>query len=131
MREPALTDATGASQLVGIDICYFASLASCGSKTSTTAMSLMSNQVYSVGMMTDVSNFFGAGTASATLDPMFTIDPMFELRNEFVFEFSLGVGNGPTVTAVPEPTTLALRLAGLAGGSAVLKRRRSACARRP
>lgn len=113
-----------AGQLVGIDNCYFASLASCGAKTTTTAMSLMSNQVYAVGMMADVSNFLGAGTGNAVVDPMFFFDDLFALKNDFAFEFSPGVGNGVVANPVPEPETLALMLVGLAAGSAVLKRRR-------
>ncbi len=101
-----------AGQLVGIDNCYFGSLASCGTKTTTTAMSLMSNQIYTVLMMTATSNFLGAGAATAVLDPMLSIDPLFPLKNEFAFAFSPGIGNGQVAT-VPEPQTLALMLAGL------------------
>lgn len=112
-----------AGQVIGIDNCYFGSLTSCGTKTTTTAMSLMSNQVYTVGMMTAASNFLGAGAASAVLDPMFSIDDLFALNHDFTFVFSPGIGNGPTVT-VPEPQTSALMLVGLALGAALVGRRR-------
>ena len=107
-----------AGQVIGIDNCYFGSLASCGTKTTMTSMSLMSNQVYAVGMMTAVSNFLGAGSADAVLDPMFSM-----LNNDFTFAFSPGIGNGPTAS-VPEPATLALMLFGLGFGAAFVGLRR-------
>ena len=50
------------NQTIGIGNCYFASLAACGSYSSSTSMMMMTNQLYAVGMMADVSNFLGAGT---------------------------------------------------------------------
>jgi PEP-CTERM motif len=110
------------SQTIGIGNCYFASLAACGTHSTSTSMVMMTNQLYAVGMMADVSNFLGAGSGSAVVDPQFFFDGDF--APEYAFAFSPGVGNGVTVGVVPEPETLALMLAGLAAGSIALRRRR-------
>jgi hypothetical protein len=110
------------SQTIGIGNCYFASLTACGAHSTSTSMVMMTNQLYSVGMMADVSNFLGDGTGSAVVDPQFFFDGNF--GPDYTFVFSPGVGNGVTVGVVPEPETLALMLAGLAAGSIALRRRR-------
>ena len=112
-----------AGQTLDVANCFSGSPASCGTRTISASMSLMSNQFYAVGMMADVSNFLGAGTGSAVVDPQFFFDGNF--GPEFAFVFSPGVGNG-VVTSVPEPETLALMLAGLAAGSIAVRRRRDA-----
>jgi hypothetical protein len=109
------------NQTIGIGNCYFASLAACGSHTTSTSMSMMTNQLYAVGMMADVSNFLGAGAGSAVVDPQFFFDGNF--GPDYVFAFSPGVGNGAAAGVVPEPETWALLLAGLAVGPLALRRR--------
>lgn len=102
-----------AGQTIDIDNCYFARLAACGSHDSTTAMSLAANQIYGVTMMTAASNFLGAGTAGAFLDPRFFFASNFANATEYAFDFSPGIGNG--VTPVPEPGVLTMMLLGVAG----------------
>jgi hypothetical protein len=110
------------SQTIGIGNCYFAGLTACGTHTTSTSMMMMTNQLYAVGMMADVSNFLGAGSGSAVVDPQFFFDGDF--GPDYAFVFSPGVGNGVAVGVVPEPETLALMLAGLAAGSIAVRRRR-------
>lgn len=102
-----------AGQTIDIDNCYFARLAACGSHDSTTAMSLAANQIYGVTMMTAASNFLGAGTADAFLDPQFSFASNFANATEYAFDFSPGIGNG--VTPVPEPGVLTMMLLGVSG----------------
>jgi hypothetical protein len=54
----------------------------------------------------------GAG-ASASIDPLFTIDPTFAFANDFTLVFSDGIDNGPTNT--PVPAALPLFVTGLGG----------------
>jgi hypothetical protein len=110
------------SQTIGIGNCYFASLAACGTHSTSTSMMMMTNQLYAVGMMADISNFLGAGSGSAVVDPQFFFDGDF--GPSYAFVFSPGVGNGVAVGVVPEPETLALMLAGLAAVSVAVRRRR-------
>jgi hypothetical protein len=110
------------TQTIGIANCYFASLASCGTHSTSTSMSMMTNQLYAVGMMADVSNFLGAGSGSAVVDPQFFFDGNF--GPDYFFAFSPGVGNGVATGAVREPESWALMLVGLAAGSIALRRRR-------
>lgn len=115
---------TVASQTIDIGNCYFASLAACGSHALTTAMSLVANQLYGVTMMTAASNFLGAGSATAFLDPQFSFAAGFDNAAGYTFEFSPGIGNGTAVAAVPEPEVLSMMLLGLAA-LACWQRRRS------
>lgn len=115
---------TVASQTIDIGNCYFASLTACGSHGLTTAMSLVANQLYGVTMMTAVSNFLGAGSGTAFLDPQFSFAAGFDNAAGYSFEFSTGIGNGNAITPVPEPEVLSMMLLGLAG-LAFLQGRRS------
>jgi hypothetical protein len=54
------------------------------------------------------------GLASATFDPYFYVDPSFPNANQYSIIVSAGIGNAPA-GSVPEPSTWALLLIGLAG----------------
>ena len=114
---------TVASQTIDIGNCYFASLAACGSHGLSTAMSLVANQLYGVTMMTAVSNFLGAGSGTAFLDPQFSFAAGFDNAGGYTFEFSPGIGNGTVTTPVPEPEVLSMLLVGMAGLAFLQKRR--------
>ncbi len=62
--------------------------------------------------------------AAASIDPLFTVDPKFDLANDFQFNFSSGVGN--SAMTVPEPATWAMMLVGFGGLGAAMRRRRRA-----
>ena len=67
----------------------------------------------------DTSTF----SASAYLDPIFTIDPTFAAAHPgYSLSFSDGVGNGPS--GVPEPASWALMLIGMGSAGASLRLRR-------
>ena len=117
---------TVASQTIDIGNCYFASLAACGSHGLSTAMSFVANQTYGVTMMTAVSNFLGAGSGTAFLDPQFSFAAGFDNSAGYAFEFSPGIGNGMAVTPVPEPEVLSMMLLGLAGLAFLQRRSRRA-----
>lgn len=74
------------------------------------------------GMVIDIS---GSGTAEASVDPVFTIDPTFAANHPgYSLVFSQGVGNNPA-GAVPEPATWALMISGFGLAGAALRRRRT------
>lgn len=116
---------TVGSQTIDIGNCYFASLTACGSHGLSTAMSLAANQIYGVTMMTAVSNFLGAGSGTAFLDPQFSFAAGFNNEAGYAFEFSPGIGNGNVMTPVPEPEVMSMMLLGLAGLAFLQRARRS------
>jgi hypothetical protein len=79
------------------------------------------NDILAVYYQTDV-NFDGSlNTATATVDPVFSIDPSFLAENPgYSLQFSPGIGNG-LVSLVPEPDTWVLMLFGLGGLGAALR----------
>lgn len=113
---------TVANQTIDIGNCYFANLAACGVHDSVTTLSLMSNQIYGVTMMTAMANNLGPGAATAFLDPRFDFASGFAAAG-YAFEFSPGIGNGVGVAAVPEPESWLLLLAGLTTITGVARRR--------
>jgi hypothetical protein len=54
-----------------------------------------------------------SGSASATIDPLFFIDPNFVNAGQYSIEISSGIGNSPNAT--PLPSTWLMLLGGLAG----------------
>jgi hypothetical protein len=89
-----------------------------------TPMSLISNTVFGISMdlyvsVTILQLVDGVFSASGFIDPIITIDPAFALADQFTIEFSPGVGNSPL--SVPEPASLAIILAGLAGLAAAMR----------
>jgi hypothetical protein len=73
------------------------------------------------GMVIDIS---GSGTAEASVDPVFTIDPTFAASHPgYSLVFSQGVGNSPA-DGVPESAAWALMVAGFGGVGSMLRRRR-------
>lgn len=101
--------------------------AGCGTHHFTDVRAFEANRVYSVGMMTSVSGFLGAGTGSAFLDPFFAIDPNFANAGDYSLVFSAGVGNNPLGdgASVPEPASVLLLGTGLAAAGARCRRRTS------
>jgi hypothetical protein len=67
---------------------------------------------FDVTMIVDADAGLGAPlNSTATIDPIFTIDPSTPNASQWSFEFSDGVTNG-TVGAIPEPTTWMMMLMG-------------------
>ncbi len=67
----------------------------------------------------------GSGTADATIDPVFTIDPTFAANNPgYSLVISQNAGNSPAAGGVPEPAAWALMLVGFGGVGALLRQRR-------
>lgn len=93
-----------------------------GSHTQITTfdshVDVLSNSVIQVNLQTiageDAYSIFNTGNASATADPIFTIDSGFALSNQFSVVMSPGVGNSP-VSSVPESSTWAMMMLGFAG----------------
>jgi hypothetical protein len=71
------------------------------------------DQIYQVEMFINIGISNGNGTASASVDPIFTIDLPLADAAQFQFFFSDGVGNGNPTTATPLPATLPLFASGL------------------
>ena len=72
----------------------------------------------------------GLIAASATVDPIFTIDPTLSDADQYQIFFSPGVGDD-AASAVPEPSTCAMLLSGLAGLGLVRARVRRRNAKAP
>jgi hypothetical protein len=81
--------------------------------TINTDFSASVGQIYDVEMFIDAVVSNGNGTASATVDPRFTIDLPLADAAQFQLFFSDGVGNGAPTTATPLPATLPLFASGL------------------
>ncbi len=77
------------------------------------SLSLIPNVEYVIDMIADVSIANNSGGASASIDPMMDIDPSFLFADDFQLLFSPGIGN--SASPVPEPSTWAILLGGLAG----------------
>jgi len=61
-------------------------------------------------------------TASAAIDPTFTISPSCACANDYQLTFSPGINNGPS--AAPEPATWAMMLMGFSGLGVAMRSRR-------
>jgi hypothetical protein len=68
----------------------------------------------SIGINVETNGPYPTGSASAYLDPIFYIDPTFPDASEYSIVISPGIGNSP-VSGVPEPSTWAMMLLGVAG----------------
>ena len=66
----------------------------------------------------------GPSQASALIDPQFSIDKSFPNANLYSIVLSPGIGNG----GVPEPSTWAMMLLGVASLGGALRRRRDVAA---
>jgi hypothetical protein len=83
-----------------------------------TAANPIADNVIQVSLSASVMQT-GAGTAMASIDPFFSIDPAF--ANDYALAFSEGIGN---VAAVPEPSTWAMMILGFAGVGFMMAHRR-------
>jgi hypothetical protein len=81
-----------------------------------TDVNIFTGRVYEVDLNVQANAFsFGSGTdaASASVDPLITIDPTFPDADQYEVFFSPGVGDR-SASAVPEPATCTMLLSALA-----------------
>ena len=84
--------------------------------TIDTDVDVFTGRVYEVDLNVQANAFsfgFGADAASASVDPLITIDPTFPDADQYQLFFSPGVGEN-AASAVPEPSICAMLLSGLA-----------------
>src|SRR5258708_2842345 len=96
-----------------------------GAFTSTSTISVYANNAaFEVEMIVKALTQDTSVSATAFLDPLFSIDPSTPNAGQYSFLFSAGIGNGP-IGGVPEPSTWAMMLLGFAGIGFMAYRRKS------